>query len=571
MRVSTTDLDHDTSLRHETTNRTSGAKAEAERSGGEGRSAEQAGGEAGGLVSEAQGLFYVPKVAADPGHEWDRSRFAATASGLSPDIRFGDAELVSSAAAFVTGADRWGSNLGEGEKSRLLSDLSAKAERVAIFWGRKTDSGFRQAVLTELWSKSRAHTVEPEGLRFSLTVGPGSVQISASDPVRKARAREKVVEQRQKDSALLAAHLAELEALADRLAIFGGHGFDPGWRANKMAELWRQAGATGPGQRAVEGWSAKSRARMVRTLAQLDYSPLFEFEGWRLPAMVTLTYPRCWLRVAPNGASVKRHFDLLRKRFARAWGEKFRSIWKLEFQGRRPNSRCYCSDCLSGPVPYRTRDDGRAPHVHLWMLPPVGSARGEIGGDFRHWLSATWAAIVDHPDPDQRALHMKAGTRVDFPEGLRARDPKRLAWYFSKAGGAAGGKEYQHLVPEMWTAQGQGPGRFWGYIGIEKATATVELETEDFLRARRILRRWSQRVSFYPETGGYPSKVEIRTVRRKVMRVEESTGRIRYRQARRRAKYLGQGGLRGGFVLTNDGAAFTSQLARALDIWRDCT
>lgn len=83
---------------------------------------------------------------------------------------------------------------------------------------------------------------------------------------------------------------------------------------------------------------------MCRTFAELDYSPLVE--PGRVPAMVTLTYPGDWEVVAPDGASVKRHMVLWRKRFLREYGEPARYIWKLEFQRRG------------------------APHIHLWMAPP---------------------------------------------------------------------------------------------------------------------------------------------------------------------------------------------------------
>ncbi|GLD45296.1 hypothetical protein Mkiyose1665_57960 [Mycobacterium kiyosense] len=71
---------------------------------------------------------------------------------------------------------------------------------------------------------------------------------------------------------------------------------------------------------------------MCRTFAELDYTPLVE--SGRVPAMVTLTYPGEWESVAPDGASVKRHMVLWRKRFQREWGEPARYLWKLEFQRR---------------------------------------------------------------------------------------------------------------------------------------------------------------------------------------------------------------------------------------------
>jgi hypothetical protein len=84
-----------------------------------------------------------------------------------------------------------------------------------------------------------------------------------------------------------------------------------------------------PPGREITEWSRKSRAAMCRTFAELDYTPLVDCG--RVPAMVTLTYPGDWEYVAPDGASVKRHMVLWRKRFQREWGEPARYIWKLEF------------------------------------------------------------------------------------------------------------------------------------------------------------------------------------------------------------------------------------------------
>ncbi len=103
-------------------------------------------------------------------------------------------------------------------------------------------------------------------------------------------------------------------------------------------------------QLGLENWkrSVNWKAAMCRTFAELDYTPLVECG--RVPAMVTLTYPGEWQSVAHDGASVKRHMVLWRKRFQREWGEPADYIWKLEFQRRG------------------------APHIHLWMAPHMLSA-----------------------------------------------------------------------------------------------------------------------------------------------------------------------------------------------------
>ncbi len=278
---------------------------------------------------------------------------------------------------------------------------------------------------------------------------------------------------------------------------------------------------------------------MCRTFAELDYSPLVE--SGRVPAMVTLTYPGDWEAVAPDGASVKRHMVLWRKRFQREYGEQARYIWKLEFQRRG------------------------APHIHLWMPPPISPGRS--GQGFAQWLSETWAQVVDHPDAEQKARHRLAGTAIDVRNGLKACDPKRLAIYFTKhsSPNLHGDKEYQHIVPELWQQPGRGPGRFWGVYGLKKAIAVVEVAQDAYLAARRIMRRWSRSQAVYGDSSSrFPTAVAPRTATRLVPRVDRNSGRVTHRRVRRRRTLCNQGGLSGGYALVNDGPAFASQLAAAL-------
>jgi hypothetical protein len=278
---------------------------------------------------------------------------------------------------------------------------------------------------------------------------------------------------------------------------------------------------------------------MCRTFAELDYSPLVD--SGRVPAMVTLTYPGDWAVVAPDGASVKRHMILWRKRFQREYGETARYIWKLEFQRRG------------------------APHIHLWMAPPISPGRSGCG--FAQWLSDTWAQIVDHPDPVQKARHRLAGTAIDVRNGLKACDPKRLAIYFTKhsSPNLHGDKEYQHIVPEPWRQPGRGPGRFWGTYGLKKAVAVVEVTQDAYIAARRIVRRWSRNQAVYGNvTSRFPTNVMPRTATVLVPRVDCETGVVAYRRVRRRRALCNRGGLAGGYALVNDGPAFASQLAAAL-------
>jgi hypothetical protein len=191
---------------------------------------------------------------------------------------------------------------------------------------------------------------------------------------------------------------------------------------------------------------------------------------------------------------------LWRKRFQREYGEPARYIWKLEFQRRG------------------------APHIHLWMAPPMSPGRS--GRGFAQWLSETWAEVVDHPDAEQKARHRLAGTAIDVRNGLKAHDPKRLAFYFTKhsSPNLHGDKEYQHVVPELWQQPGRGPGRFWGVYGLKKAIAVVEVAQDTYLAARRIVRRWSRSQAMYGDsTIRFPTSVVPRTAVRLVPRVDYKT------------------------------------------------
>lgn len=372
--------------------------------------------------------------------------------------------------------------------------------------------------------------VEPESGRFRISIGPGVVRLGWTNPVRAEKTAERAVSHHQRDVDDAKFHLrGDLEADV-------GHGDRAvGSSIRRSPTGGDQAGTGG----VITEWSRKSRSSMCRTFAELDYSPLVE--SGRVPAMVTLTYPGDWEVVAPDGASVKRHMVLWRKRFQREYGEPARYIWKLEFQRRG------------------------APHIHLWMAPPISPGRS--GQGFAQWLSETWAQIVDHPDPVQKARHQLAGTAIDVRSGLKACDPKRLAIYFTKhsSPNLNGDKEYQHIVPEVWRRPGRGPGRFWGVYGLNKAIAVVEVPQDAYLAARRIVRRWSRNQAVHGDSASrFPTAVVPRTATRLVNRIDRDTGVVACRRIRRRRTLCNQGGLAGGYALVNDGPAFAAQLARAI-------
>lgn len=372
--------------------------------------------------------------------------------------------------------------------------------------------------------------VEPESGRFRISVGPGVVRLVWRNPVRAEKTAERAVGHHERDVDDAKFHVRrDLEGHV-------GHGDRAVGSSIRRSLTGSDQSGTGG---AITEWSRKSRSSMCRTFAELDYSPLIE--SGRVPAMVTLTYPGDWEVVAPDGASVKRHMVLWRKRFQREYGEPARYIWKLEFQRRG------------------------APHVHLWMAPPMSPGRS--GRGFAQWLSETWAQVVDHPDREQKTRHRLAGTGVDVRRGLKACDPKRLAIYFTKhsSPNLHGDKEYQHVVPTLWQQPGRGPGRFWGVYGLRKAIAVVEIAQTAYLTARRILRRWSRSQAVYGNPASrFPTAVVPRTAIRLVPRVDRATGVTKFRRVRRRRTLCSQGGLAGGYALVNNGPAFASQLAAAL-------
>lgn len=350
-----------------------------------------------------------------------------------------------------------------------------------------------------------------EGPRFRIVVSPGALAIESRDAARAERAYERQLDRDAHTVEELTAYLAE-------------HGEFPEDR---------------PSRSEITGWSRRSRARMVRRLCELDYSPMLA-DTSRIPAMITLTYPGDWKTVAPNGKATKKHQRAFQERWKRAWGQRLVGIWKLEFQRRG------------------------APHLHIFAVPPHGTSRD--GRDFRTWLSETWADVVAHPDPEERRRHVLAGTGIDFAEGLRARDPRRLAVYFAKHGTFAA-KEYQHQVPEEWQQLGAGPGRFWGYWGLEPATAAVEIDPHMATDAARVMRRWAaaqgttRRVTVVRTSGGVPRSRYPQINSLAGAAYETSPGKVRYRNVRRPVKRLPRGR---GWISLNDAPAFASALARHL-------
>lgn len=263
----------------------------------------------------------------------------------------------------------------------------------------------------------------------------------------------------------------------------------------------------------ITEWSKKSRANMVAVLSSLDYNPMFD--GGKIPALITLTYPANFRTLCPDAATGTRHLKLFRQRYERKYGKAL-AVYKWEFM-------------KSG-----------SPHVHLFMVPPSDPG-------FKAWLSETWADIVGETDPIERAKHERAGTAVDYATGARSSDPKRVAVYFSKhASPNQGSKEYQNRAPHFWREAGS-VGRFWGRWGLKTATTTVEITEADAVFIARVLRRWAR-------ANSRPRKVMV-------WRVNQKTGVVSKRFVNRRPKR--QPGTQG-FTVVNDGTSMGEFLASAL-------
>lgn len=237
-----------------------------------------------------------------------------------------------------------------------------------------------------------------------------------------------------------------------------------------------------PSRGEVTEWSAKSRSKMQYRIPTLDFSDWVQRDGTL--AMVTLTLPGNWEVLVPDGKTFKKLVTRFLNRWRRAIG-RVRGLWKLEFHGRG------------------------APHLHTLMrLPALVTTDGGYGRSyagcvtekFEDWLSRTWADCVgaskevdglqpDGSDDSEYLRHLRAGTGVDY-SGRDYTDPRRIAQYFAgHSSKHADGKEYQHIVPDLWREPGKGPGRFWGYWGFEPATVLLDIDRKLGHAAERIARK----------------------------------------------------------------------------------
>lgn len=345
-----------------------------------------------------------------------------------------------------------------------------------------------------------------DGRTVTLQLAPGTVALRVSDAVRVNATREREVSRLRLEADAAA---QDLEAGVER---------------------------TAPPARVIKEWSRRSRARMVRAVAELDYS------GWGIGdgtlAMVTLTLPGMWEVVAPSGAEFKRAIEIFKTRWERATGSAIKGLWKLEFQRRG------------------------APHLHALLRVPalVNGLR------FEQWLSQTWAGICadlahEHATVEQwreylgvhKVRHVLAGTGVDY-SGVRFSDPRRIAIYFLKhSAKTLDDKEYQHQVPTLWREDGAGPGRFWGYWGLKRAVVGVDLRVEDFVPVARVLRKIAR------------ARLAVTQLQRRRALIAAGEDPGEWKSQRSRApssQFASRGRMTGGFVVVNDGLDLAYDLVR---------
>jgi hypothetical protein len=374
----------------------------------------------------------------------------------------------------------------------------------ALFPAVPSHSSERKRYNTRV-SEPRTYLDNTEGSWTRVEIGPGIVRVRSRDENRSYKAKARADDERRR---------LQAEEVSNLL------------KPMYLAEFTDPRGVRAP----IAAWSAKSRSRMISTVAELDLSPIVG--GDNLPCMVTLTLPGDWLAVAPTAAVAARKFDNWRRAYELHWGVKLVCIWKREFQRRG------------------------APHWHLWMVPPVPMHRMK---EFRAWLSESWTKALQIDDAGERRRSLAAGTGVDFAEGMRARDPKRLGIYFLKESLGGEGKAYQNAAPAAW--EGQSVGRFWGYRQIEKAVSSAPLDAVVSLSVVRTMRRWqraqnvTKQTVHYPVTGPslYPERNDSAAQPARVV------GTVKPARKLRRPQRVIAGS---GFVLVNDGPAFGEQLAR---------
>jgi len=217
-----------------------------------------------------------------------------------------------------------------------------------------------------------------------------------------------------------------------------------------------------PTRGAVTEFSQKSRRRLAKNCAAIPWGS-FPF------LFVTVTYPA---EFETDGCHVKSDLHNLR----RAWGHRFGlplAVWKMEFQRRG------------------------APHFHLAIAAPDGVPIEVV----RRWISATWYRIVNSGDE----RHLRAGTQVE----PMIHPP--VAYFSSHGIHGRDKKGYQNEIPEGY----ENAGRFWGFWNLAPEWVEHELDRDEFVQARRMMRAWARANGYQVRrNGGRIQGMWLRTRRR---------------------------------------------------------
>jgi hypothetical protein len=358
-----------------------------------------------------------------------------------------------------------------------------------------------------------------EGPRWFVTVSPGSVRISSTDIAKAHRAQNRGVRAHRLDidqKVIARSGPSEPMSFEQELEHQGlDWRFAPLLADQAFSGQWHGPEKPAPDAvRIITEWSYKSRLNMTKVLVTLDYNDLVAQGDL---AMMTLTYPDNWLALVPNGRVFKHHVDKLRQRFRKKYSRALAGVWKMEFQKRG------------------------APHLHMLIALPSAMA------DFRLWVRAAWASIVDAPGLD-RMKHETQGVNVDRPDRPMT-DPKRIGVYFNKHG-QWGSKEYQNRPPQEWidaAENGLSVGRFWGYWKLERSEVPVLVSGGEAVAAARMLRRWQRHSRYTRDTT--------------VARIDVRTGTLRYRKVKRKVTRMGS---TAGFVSVNDGPTVAFMIERVI-------
>lgn len=392
--------------------------------------------------------------------------------------------------------------------------------------------------------------------RCMVTVSPGVIRLSRSRPPGFVRRIDQSIIDRGISEV---AHHVEVLVKRERDGCWWESYREEHEHLTAIEDVWTRLGVSrvsakrGRSRGCIEEWSERSRSRMVRTFASLDW----ELMADQSIAMVTLTYPDRFLDVVPNGRTAKRHL----KAFRSAWERKTVSgeldgpgriagaLWKLEFQRRG------------------------APHFHLLMPVPAPSSRfgyrhasGEVEQvSLQRWARLTWARIVGAQGVD-RARHEAAGVSIDWAEGGRYSDPKRIGIYFSKHGAPGkSSKDYQHRVPQGWTDDDGDTdvGRWWGYWRLQQVGLEAEISAADHVEYARILRGWIK---------AQRRQVAVQVPSPWLRSSPDGNGEIRWhrrpgRWSHRRYSHRGLTGvIPSGFVVVNDAPRLARAISRALRV-----